>query len=79
MYICKWCGDTVKNKPSDECDRCWEIRWQCENVPELVAKILSATNTACTPTGGSLPPSEHWTTPEGMPTPKVNLVPPTSG
>lgn len=31
------------------------------------------------PTGGSLPPSEHWTTPEGMPTPKVNLVPPTSG
>lgn len=31
------------------------------------------------PTGGSLPTSEHWTTPEGMPTPKVNLIPPTSG
>ncbi len=50
MKNCKWCGDTVKNSNADECDRCWELRWQCEVVPELVAKILSASNNSVQPT-----------------------------
>ena len=58
MKNCKWCNDVVKYNNSDECDRCWDLRWQCEVVPELVAKILSASNTASTrlvESGGTLP------------------------
>jgi len=42
MNACKWCGDTVTKYATNECDRCWEIRWQCEVAPGLVAKILAA-------------------------------------
>lgn len=64
MKNCKWCNDVVKNSNADECDRCWELRWQCEVVPDLVAKILSATNNACTPTVGIQSQSEPLSAPK---------------
>lgn len=54
MKNCKWCNDVVKNSNCDECDRCWELRWQCEVVPELVAKILSASNNCVQADGAAL-------------------------
>ena len=59
MKNCKWCNDEVKNSNADECDRCWEIRWQCEVVPELVAKILSASNNVCSGRGLESPQTEY--------------------
>lgn len=39
----------------------------------------SAAEQSVHPTGGILPASEVWSTPEGMSVPEVHLVPPTSG
>jgi len=44
MNTCKFCDEEIKNTNAPECDRCWEIEWHCIGNPELVAKILSASN-----------------------------------
>ena len=48
-------------------------------TPEQWEAIKHAAQHKMHPTYGSLPPSEVFSTPEDMPTPKVNLVPPISG
>lgn len=66
MKNCKWCDEYSS---SDECDRCWELRWQCEVVPELVAKILSASNKAFTrlSEGGAVLPAVESNSENALP------------
>lgn len=89
----KYIDDLVNDKePQDDFPKS-ESSWEelYDLCGRLIAQIVTLRREAAqlqcaidpplsddTPTGGSLLTSEVWSTPEGMPTPKVNLVPPIS-
>jgi hypothetical protein len=39
---CKWCGVLTCNLDTEECDRCWELRFRIAGNPALALKILQS-------------------------------------
>lgn len=38
---CKWCGNETINTGTEECDRCWELRYRIKDDMELAKRMIT--------------------------------------
>ncbi len=41
MVNCKWCGTPTSAEFTQECDRCWELRWRIEDNQKVALQMLA--------------------------------------